>query len=169
MKPGALSNKKAASEYRNSLEAGVGQQLKLAGVPFVYEGKKLPYRVPERTSKYWPDFRVGNIILETKGRFDSAKERQKFVLLQEQYPDLDIRFVFQRAAGKIYKGSPTTYGEWATDHGFPWCDKGRIPADWIEDIRRESELCKSTSSKLATKSASKTHRSGRRSEASLLR
>jgi hypothetical protein len=149
MKPGALS---IAPSYRNALEEGVGKQLAAAGVSFVYEGVKLPFNVPERVSKYWPDFRIGNIILETKGRFDSAKERQKFVLLKAQYPDLDIRFVFSRAAGKIYKGSPTTYAQWADDHGFLWCDKGRIPAAWLEDLKKEMEICSSRSSKSATQS-----------------
>lgn len=155
MKPGALS---VAPSYRNSLEEGVGEQLTAAGVSFSFEEEKLPYEVPSRTANYLADFRIGNIILEVKGRFggprarsnDDARERQKFVLLKAQYPELDIRFVFQRAATKIYKGSKTTYAQWADDHGFKWCDKGRVPAAWIEDLKREMKRCEG--SKSATRS-----------------
>lgn len=153
MKPGALSPKvgdkrapKAKRAFRNDLEEGVGSQLAAAGLPVIYEGERLPYTVPQRTAAYIPDFRVGNILLEAKGRFegprgnssDGARERQKYLHIKAHYPDLDIRFVFQRAATKIYKGSPTTYGEWATDHGFLWSDKGRIPKEWITDLKREA-------------------------------
>lgn len=146
---GALS---VAPAYRNTLEEDVSQQLAAAGVTFTFEAEKLPYEVPSRTAHYLQDFRVGRIVLEVKGRFggprarssDDARERQKFVLLKEQYPELDIRFVFQRAATKIYKGSKTTYADWADAHGFAWCDKGRIPAEWIEDLKREMERCRSS-------------------------
>jgi hypothetical protein len=139
-----------APEYRNSFEQRIGGQLDAAGIEFVYEGDKIPFAVPARPAKYWPDFRVGNIILEGKGWFgrSGAKERQKFVLIKEQHPELDIRFVFSDANKRIYKTSPTTYAKWANDHGFPWSTKGVIPAQWITDLKKEMTRCKQlTSSK----------------------
>lgn len=146
MKKGALSKEPS---YRNKLEESVGTQFAAAGIPFDYEGDKIPYEVPQRIARYWPDFRPRdcNIIVETKGRFDNARERQKYVLLKDQRPDLDIRFCFSRAAGKIYKGSRTTYAKWADDHGFKWCDKGRIPAEWLDEIKQqqaETKRCRSS-------------------------
>ncbi len=147
----SAANLKIEPEYRSGLEEKIAGQLKAAGIEPEYETYTIPYSVPAREAKYKPDFTVGGIIIEAKGHFggkgfrgrnfnmtaNSAKERQKFALLKEQYPNLDIRFVFQRAAAPIYKGSPTTHAKWAADHGFPWADKGRIPPEWIEEMKQK--------------------------------
>lgn len=104
---------------------------------FDYENRKLKYTVPARNATYTPDFEVGHIIIEAKGYFRSASDRQKLVLVKQTYPDLDIRLVFQKASNPIYKGSPTTYAKWAEDHGFKWSDNGRIPDEWLEEVRNE--------------------------------
>lgn len=139
-------------EYRSDLEREAAAKLTQAGVPFSFEGMHIPYIVPEREAKYLPDFHFDNcpIIIEPKGRFggsyeyrgkrfgnskDAAvKERQKFVLLRDQHPEWDIRFIFSRAKTPIYPGSKTTYGKWATDHRFKWAEKV-IPDEWIEEIK----------------------------------
>jgi hypothetical protein len=136
------------ARYRNRLERGVGEQLSAAGVPFAYEREWVRYTVPEREAKYLPDFWPDdtNIIIETKGWFgrQGAKERQKLVLLKEQHPELDIRIVFSDANKRIYAGSPTTYAQWADDHGFKWATKGVVPRQWINDLKKEREKCKQT-------------------------
>ena len=44
---------------------------------------------------YKPDFVLNNgIIIEAKGWF-KARDRVKHLLIQEQYPELDIRFCFR--------------------------------------------------------------------------
>jgi hypothetical protein len=143
-------------EFRSGLERDVAAKLTAAGVPFGFESQHIKYIVPQREAKYLPDFSFNGdeypkdcpIILEPKGRFGGAinpklrvsvkdaavKERQKFILLKEQHPELDIRFIFSRAKTPIYKGSPTSYGKWATDHGFKWCEK-TPPDEWIEEIK----------------------------------
>lgn len=131
-------------------EVGIGAQLTAAGIPFDYEKLKLKYTIPEKEHTYTPDFQVGSIVIEFKGAFgygpgrfsggDPVKERQKLILVKEQHPDLDLRIVFQRANTKIYKGSPTTYGKWATDHGFKWADKSTIPAEWIKEMKEQFDL-----------------------------
>jgi hypothetical protein len=138
-------------EFRSGLERDAAEKLTAAGVTFGYESQHIRYIVPQREAKYLPDFSFEGcpIILEPKGRFggvfkfkgrmnapgkDAAvKERQKFVLLKEQHPHLDIRFIFSRASTPIYKGSKTSYGKWATDHGFKWCEKV-VPDAWIKEI-----------------------------------
>ena len=123
--------------YRNRLEKQVGDQLDAAGIEFAYEGQWLKYDVPARTAKYLPDFLSGNIVIETKGWFgrQGAKERQKLILLKEQHPDLDFRIVFSDARKPIYKGSPTTYAQWADDHGFKWATKGIVPKAWLKEMK----------------------------------
>lgn len=139
--------------FRSGLEKQVAAQLDEEGVAYAHEAQWVRYVVPEREAKYLPDFSFPDcpIILEPKGRFggnyegfkgrrmvgakDAAvKERQKFCLLKEQHPELDIRFVFSRASTPIYAGSKTTYAKWATDHGFKWCEKV-VPPEWIDEIK----------------------------------
>ena len=108
-----------------------------AGVSFQYEPRTIPFTVPARQAKYLPDFwTAGNIIIESKGYFfDSARDRQKLILVRDANPHLDFRLVFSSADKKIYKGSKTTYGQWATDHGFKWADHGTVPKDWFKDMK----------------------------------
>jgi len=89
---------------------------------------------------YTPDFiltgKNKKIYIETKGRF-LAKDRTKHLLVQSQYPELDLRFVFTNPNAKLYKGSKTTYGEWCIKYGFIF-SKGRIPESWIGECMRGS-------------------------------
>lgn len=126
------------ARYRNRLEKQIGEQLSDAGVSFEYEPRTVAITIPARKATYLPDFVARNapIIIESKGYFyNGAKDRQKLVLIKEQHPELDIRIVFSDANKKIYKKSPTTYGQWATDHGFKWADKGIVPAEWINEMK----------------------------------
>lgn len=124
--------------FRNKLESGIGTQLDKHGISFGYEKIKLGVEFPPRTGKYTPDFSFPKspIIIESKGYFyNKAADRQKLILVKQQHPHLDIRLVFQNARTAIYKGSKTTYGKWADDHGFKWADKGVIPFAWIKEIQ----------------------------------
>ena len=131
------------AKYRSKLEDKVAKQLTDNVIEFTYEELKVPYVVPERQAKYVTDFVVGDIILEAKGRFGhkgrkDAEERKKFLLLKQQYPDLDIRFVFQSAhKTKIYPGSKTTLAEWAETHGFLYSDNGEIPETWLQELKAQ--------------------------------
>jgi hypothetical protein len=138
---------KLEPSYRSGLEKTIAQQLEDAGLSFDYEKMKLEYNIPARVAKYTPDFKVGKIVIESKGAFgygpnrfaggDPAKERQKLILVKQQHPDIDLRIVFQRASTKIYKNSPTTYAAWATANGFKWSDKGTIPPEWIKEMKEQ--------------------------------
>lgn len=126
--------------YRSDLEAKVAAQLKAAGVSMEYEKRILHFVIPAFDAKYKPDFGKKHIIIEAKGRFGDrfgggTEVRHRLVLVKQQHPELDIRLVFQNANLKIYKGSKTTYAKWATDHGFKWSDKGRVPPEWIEELK----------------------------------
>ena len=133
------------ARFRSQLERKVANQLAWAEVPYVYEGEKVHFTIPAFNAKYLPDFRVGgtNIIIEAKGAFgngrraEGAAARQRLILVREQNPHLDIRIVFERADTKINKGSKTTQGKWATDHGFKWSDKGIVPPEWLEEMKQK--------------------------------
>jgi hypothetical protein len=72
--------------------------------------------------------------VESKGRFLTA-DRQKHLLVKEQHPHLDIRFVFQRSANPIRKSSATTYAAWCQKHGFVFADKS-VPPAWLREKPR---------------------------------
>lgn len=118
--------------FRSGLEEAVAGQLEEAGVDVEYEKYTLEYLKPARASRYTPDFPLPNaIIVETKGRFVTA-DRQKHRLIQEQHPNLDIRFVFSNPNSRISKTSKTTYAMWCDRYGFKWAKKW-IPKEWLEE------------------------------------
>ena len=55
---------------------------------------------------------------------------KKHLLVKEQQPNLDIRFVFGNSKNKIYKGSKTSYADWCNKNGFMFADK-IIPNEWV--------------------------------------
>jgi hypothetical protein len=121
-----------AAGYRSGLEERNADRLKEKGVPFQYEEKLIRYIRPARNAKYTPDFILENgIIVETKGRF-VTDDRQKMILIKDQHPDLDIRFVFSNPNTRISKKSKTTYAMWCDKQGFLYA-KGDIPDAWLNE------------------------------------
>lgn len=118
--------------FRSGLERQNARRLIAAGVPLRYEDEKIRYLKPAKNATYTPDFILPNgIIVETKGRFLTA-DRQKHLLIKDQHPDLDIRFVFSNSNTKISKASKTTYAMWCESKGFLYADKF-IPEDWYSE------------------------------------
>ena len=88
--------------------------------------------IPASNHSYTPDIILPNgIILEVKGRLVKA-DRDKHLLIKEQHPNLDIRFVFQCANNKIRKGSKTTYAQWCEKNDIKWCEK-IVPDSWLKE------------------------------------
>ena len=118
------------SDFRSGLEYRVAKELEDNG--FTYEYEKIRIKYQRKPSTYTPDFELHNgIIIEGKGRFISS-DRAKHLLIKEQRPELDIRFVFSNSSSKLYKGSKSTYASWCEKHGFLYADK-LIPKDWLNE------------------------------------
>jgi hypothetical protein len=119
--------------HRSGLEDKVSDELKSKGIDGEYEKHQIQYTKPATNHTYKPDFRLPNndIYIESKGRF-LLEDRKKHLLIKEQNPDLDIRFVFQNPNAKLTKKSKTTYAQWCDKHGFKWA-KGSIPDEWINE------------------------------------
>ncbi|MTA41159.1 MAG: endodeoxyribonuclease [Actinobacteria bacterium] len=112
--------------FKSGLEMQLDESLKQNGIDSEYEAHVISYVIPESKHKYHPDFRIvksdgTEIFLETKGRWLLA-DRKKMKLIKEQYPNLDIRIIFQNADSRISKNSKTTYGQIATKLGYVWYD-----------------------------------------------
>lgn len=128
-----------ANGYRSGLEERVADELNLKRIVHEFEPIKIPFTPPSKERTYTPDFILENgVIIETKGRFLTA-DRQKHKYIKEQYPDLDIRFVFQRADQKITKGSKTSYADWCDRYGFTWVN-GSIPQEWCDEAPHKENL-----------------------------
>jgi hypothetical protein len=118
--------------YASKAEEAVGKQLDELGIDYQYEPFTISYVVPARKATYKPDFVLPNgIIVEVKAGTIETKDRQKMVLVKEQNPELDIRFVLGRPKGKISPKSKTTYAKWAEDHGFIYAEK-KVPKEWLK-------------------------------------
>ncbi len=118
--------------FRSGLEESIAEELTSKGVGFSFEELVIPYVKPEKPAKYTPDFVLENgIIIESKGRF-LTEDRQKHLLVQKQWPALDIRFVFSNSKTKISKRSKTTYADWCIKNGFMYADK-EIPDAWLKE------------------------------------
>jgi|TARA_R100000951_G_scaffold25287_2_gene21359 hypothetical protein len=120
--------------FRSGLEKRTAAWLSLRKVKFKYEETRIPYAVSE-TRHYTPDFQLPNgIYIETKGRF-LPSDRKKHLLVQKQYPELDIRFVFSNPKAKIRKGSKTSYADWCDKHGFLYAQE-YIPVEWVKEKKK---------------------------------
>ena len=141
-----MVKRKHKSTWRSGLEESVAKDLDKKKIYYEYEPSdgKIVYKVPAKESTYTPDFYVTTksgktLIIESKGIWD-YDDRFKLLLIKQQYPDLDIRFVFQRSKSKIRKGSKTTYADICRGDGrgpfkgitWPYADKN-IPREWLEE------------------------------------
>ena len=149
--------------FRSRSEERFAGHLNDLGVAFEYEpkDKKVQYTI-ERTAYYLPDFILegSDFILEVKGYLTPA-DRSKYLRIKKSNPDVDIRFVFDRASNKLNKTSKTTYAEWAEKHGFLWCEK-IIPPHWHSKTTRHNRKTNNerASSKATGKARSASPRKG---------
>ena len=133
------------SKFKSKLEEEFNKFLIKNKIKFGYENFKISYLKPEKASKYTPDFNCPTkakfrIIFETKGQFLTS-DRKKHLLIKEQYPDLDIRFVFSNSKNKIGKKSKTTYAKWCELKGFKYhciySTNKFLPDEWVKEIQQQ--------------------------------
>jgi hypothetical protein len=128
--------------FRSGLEEHTSDEIAARGLEVQFETLKVPYTIPASPHRYTPDFVLPNgIIIETKGLWDAA-DRAKHNLIRAQWPDLDIRLIFQNPDQKISPTSPTSYGDWCDKFGLRWAGviKKRgsgivqiIPPQWFDE------------------------------------
>ena len=117
--------------YRSKFELKVAADLGKRKVDFQYE--KISFDYVPKIRNYTPDFYLpeSKIYIETKGRL-TTNDRVKHLLIKDQYPDLDIRFVFVNANNKISRTSKTTYANWCDRHKFLWAES-LVPMEWLNE------------------------------------
>lgn len=122
--------------FRSGLEDQLNESLKKSKKSYGYETQKLLYIIPESKHSYTPDFILTkknneNLFIESKGRWVKT-DRLKFDFIFQQYPSIDLRFVFSNPNAKLYKGSKTTYAQYCDKKGWKWAAK-EIPKDWLQE------------------------------------
>ena len=119
------------ARYKSRFEFDFATYLENNGIEFQYEQHKFIYVPKQRT--YTPDFYLPkfDMFIETKGQFVGS-DRSKHKLIAEQYPNLDLRFVFQNDKVKLSKKSKTTYADWCNKNNFKYA-KGVIPIGWMKN------------------------------------
>lgn len=123
---------KPVGRFRSTFESTVAKDLDKAKVAYQYEGRILPYLVPEIPKKYIVDFELPNgILIECKGYFTLA-DRKKMLWVIASNPDKDIRMLFQNAKVRISKGSKITYAKWCERNGIQWAE-GTVPKSWLKE------------------------------------
>jgi hypothetical protein len=75
--------------------------------------------------EYWVEIKGG-------GYSWTPATRAKHILLRDQFPDKEIRFVFCNENALIKKGSKTTNKQWCKRYGFV-CAGGKFPKAWLEE------------------------------------
>ncbi len=123
------------TKRRSKLEENFEYLLNDLEVKYKYEDTKLTYIVPESKHTYLIDWSLpNNIYVETKGYLSDHKERSKYILIKEQYPELDLRFVFMDC-NKLCGGAKYSHGTWATKQGFKYCSikDYNIIKDWLSE------------------------------------
>lgn len=124
--------KRDLGPFRSQFEKDFALHLYRLGVEFSYESEVIPYTIEH---EYNPDFKIGNLIIETKGLFNQA-DRAKHLAVKRQHPELDIRIVFQRD-NKINNKSKTRYSDWCKKHDFIYHIGDGIPEQWLSDVSKK--------------------------------
>jgi len=110
-----------STKRRSKLEERFEVILQDLDVQYEYEVTRIPYTVPESHHTYTVDWTLLNgKLIETKGYLSDHAERRKYVLLKEQHPELDLRFVFDNV-NKLCGGTKMTHGKWAEKYNFKYC------------------------------------------------
>lgn len=120
---------------RSKLEMKFEEILKESLADYTYETQIIPYVVPESKHKYIVDFSTNNgIQWEVKGWLSDHQERQKYLLVKQQHPDVDLRFVFDNTE-KLCGGTKYTHKTWCEKNGFKYCSVKDVETinKWINE------------------------------------
>jgi len=122
---------------RSKLELTFEDILKEGKAEYDYEVTKINYIVPESKHVYTVDWTLPkNILLETKGYLSDSQERNKYILIKQQFPEIDLRFIFANNK-KLCGGMKTTHEAWAIKNGFKYCSIKDLDViqSWIEESK----------------------------------
>ena len=95
-----------------------------------------------QTKMYEPDFRVGDFLIEAKGRFRDSEEARKYVDIRRSLVFQELVFIFydpntpMPRARRRKDGTKFTMAEWADKNSFRY-----YTVTTITDLLAEAEVC----------------------------
>lgn len=136
------NSRRKNDKYRSGFEKDLARDLEQRGIEFKYEHNTYRYWLKKPRSRceacganavieehnYTPDFFIGDLIIEAKGKF-SARNRRTILAMKEQHPELDIRMVFM-ADNWLTKKHLSRYSDWCKKYGVPYAFK-TVPEEWL--------------------------------------
>lgn len=109
---------------RSRFEDNCEQIFKDLKLEYTYEPESWPYTW---TATYTPDWKFGNIYVETKGKLD-YEQRKKLKCIKASNPSRDLRVMLMKDQ-PIRAGSTTFYSDWLEKEGFIWSVYPDLPFD----------------------------------------
>ena len=91
---------------------------------------------------YEPDFRIGDYLIEAKGRFRDSAEARKYVDIRKSLTFEELVFVFYHPdtpmprARRRYDGTKFTMADWADKNGFR-----HYTVHTITKLLKEAKVC----------------------------
>lgn len=119
---------------RSKFEENVADLFLRANVKFDYEATKVPYTIK---AIYTPDFKIGDIYIETKGLF-KPEDRRKMIAVKKDNPDLDIRMWFMRD-NYLTKAKKSKYSDWAKKNGYKYHVGLTFPKKWFAKKKKDKK------------------------------
>ena len=114
---------------KSNFEENFAADLKRRKIEFEYEATRFHYSIPK---SYRPDFKIGDMYIETKGYHPGFKKYlSDFLHFKAQNPDVDIRFVFDKGIPQKKIGTKMTVAAWADRHNIKWSE-ATLPKEWLK-------------------------------------
>ncbi len=112
-------HKKDVGKFKSHFELEVSEKLGDEN----YEVSELQYEIPAEPHKYVPDFTTtstdGHLIYwETKGRFRTKSEADKYIWVRDSNPEIDLRFIIMDKKTLMPRSKKTTVYSWLVKNGF---------------------------------------------------
>lgn len=104
-----------------------------------YHTDSIPYT---QEKMYEPDFRIGDFLIEAKGRFRDSEEARKYVDIRNNLIHEELVFVFYHPdtpmprARRRNDGTKFTMAEWADKNGFRY-----YTVETIATLLKEAQVC----------------------------
>ena len=119
MKKKVKKTKKDLGKYKSHFEVEVSSKLGDCN----YEVTEMEYTEPAVQHKYIPDFTTTaqdghQIHWETKGRFRTKAEADKYIMVRDSNPEIDLRFIIMDRKTMMPRSKKTTIFSWLVKNGF---------------------------------------------------
>lgn len=142
-----MSKKKKKADtgiYKSKFEMDVATKMPEGS----YECEEIEYQIPATTHKYTPDFVTTDndghkIYWETKGRYRTKAEADKYLWIRDSNPNIDIRFIIMDPKTLMPNCKKTTMADWLKKNNFTFYVYPDIPKKLLNKVHTFEYIKKS--------------------------